>query len=520
MANFGLTGTEVKIPQGSRLISTTDLKGSITYANEDFIKVSGFTKEELIGSPHNLVRHNFMPKLAFQDMWDALGSGEAWRGIVVNRCKDGGYYWVDAYVTPIYVDGQKVGYQSVRVTPDPKLVQRAGQLYEKINAAQGRFSIKTFSIAPTALVIFSILSLLFGGYLTLQAPWYVAGFFALLQLTAIVGFSHFFWRPIQHLVNRSRAIADAPLAQHVFSHQRNEFGQIELALQMESARMHTVLGRIDDFAGEVSEVVGLVENAVGETRSGVSQQNHETDMVAASVTELASSAVEIAQNMVSTSNAVQDAKGKTAQGEQDLKQVVSAIQSVHEQVYLAEAESTKLKQSTAEIEQVISVITEIAEQTNLLALNAAIEAARAGEYGRGFAVVADEVRTLATRTKDSTSSVQQTVNNIVGSVAEVVKTLEMSRDRVQHSSELSDSVKISFDELSRTIDEIAERSVGVASAAEEQTAVVDEIQRNVEMLRQRSDMTARASDDTDAASRELRDMQRQLASMVKAFDNP
>ena len=96
------------------LVSTTDLRGVITYANERFCEVAGFTLEELLGKNHNIVRHPSMPKAAFGDLWSHLKEGEAWRGAVKNRCKDGRYYWVDAFVTPTYENGKKIGYQSVR----------------------------------------------------------------------------------------------------------------------------------------------------------------------------------------------------------------------------------------------------------------------------------------------------------------------------------------------------------------------------------------------------------------------
>lgn len=100
--------------QEERLISTTDLDSYITYANPEFIDISGFTKDELLGSPHNLVRHPDMPKDAFKSLWGTIQSGKAWMGMVKNRCKNGDFYWVDAFVTPVMENGKVKGYQSVR----------------------------------------------------------------------------------------------------------------------------------------------------------------------------------------------------------------------------------------------------------------------------------------------------------------------------------------------------------------------------------------------------------------------
>jgi len=112
-----------------QLISCTDLGGRITYVNDDFVALSGFTREELIGQPHNVIRHPDMPPAAFQQMWAKLKRGEPWLGVVKNRCKNGDHYWVLAYVTPILQDGQAVGYQSVRVLPQRDYIERAERLY-------------------------------------------------------------------------------------------------------------------------------------------------------------------------------------------------------------------------------------------------------------------------------------------------------------------------------------------------------------------------------------------------------
>jgi len=101
---------ERDLHQGSRLISTTSLTGCITYANQDFVDISGYSREELVGQPHNIVRHTDMPAAAFADLWTNLNADKPWLGAVKNRCKNGDYYWVLAYVTPQYDhDGNKIG---------------------------------------------------------------------------------------------------------------------------------------------------------------------------------------------------------------------------------------------------------------------------------------------------------------------------------------------------------------------------------------------------------------------------
>jgi len=115
------------------IVSKTDLKGIITYANTPFCKLSGYSKEELIGKPHNIVRHPDMPKAAFKDMWETIEKGKKWKGIVKNLRKDGKYYWVEAFIQPIYDDeGNKIGYISAR-RPIPDIEKEKYQkLYDEM----------------------------------------------------------------------------------------------------------------------------------------------------------------------------------------------------------------------------------------------------------------------------------------------------------------------------------------------------------------------------------------------------
>ncbi|MCT4723899.1 MULTISPECIES: PAS domain-containing protein [Enterobacteriaceae] len=127
--NLPVTGRNLELPKDANILSTTSPQSHITYVNPDFIKISGFTEEELLGQPHNIVRHPDMPPAAFEHMWSTLKSGRSWMGLVKNRCKNGDHYWVSAYVTPIAKNGSIVEYQSVRTKPEPEQVLAAEKLY-------------------------------------------------------------------------------------------------------------------------------------------------------------------------------------------------------------------------------------------------------------------------------------------------------------------------------------------------------------------------------------------------------
>jgi aerotaxis receptor len=130
--NLPVTGHEQPFPKGKAVVSKTDLKGSITYANDAFVELSGYTREELVGKNHNMVRHPDMPPEAFADLWQTIKKNRPWRGTVKNRCKNGDHYWVDAMVVPIRENDETIGYMSVRKEPRREQVESAEALYRQI----------------------------------------------------------------------------------------------------------------------------------------------------------------------------------------------------------------------------------------------------------------------------------------------------------------------------------------------------------------------------------------------------
>lgn len=126
--NLPVTDREITFGSNTKLISVTDTQGTILECNDAFVEVSGFEKHELIGQPHNMVRHPDMPPEAYKKMWHYLKAGKPWMGLVKNRCKNGDFYWVNAYVTPVTQNGKVIGYESVRSCPSRQDVERAAKL--------------------------------------------------------------------------------------------------------------------------------------------------------------------------------------------------------------------------------------------------------------------------------------------------------------------------------------------------------------------------------------------------------
>ena len=123
---------EIKLNKNTMIVSETDAKGTIIYANDDFCTIAGYSKDELIGKPHNLVRHEDMPKVAFEDLWKTVQSGKVWNGIVKNKTKSGDYYWVNATAYQSKTQDGKLRYISIRVHPTEDEIKNAEALYKTL----------------------------------------------------------------------------------------------------------------------------------------------------------------------------------------------------------------------------------------------------------------------------------------------------------------------------------------------------------------------------------------------------
>lgn len=146
------TKDEYVLTDTDLIVSKTDLNGNITYINDDFIRIGGFSKAELIGAPHNILRHPDMPKAAFADMWKTLKSGNSWSGIVKNRTKNGGFYWVRANIMPLFEDGKTVGYLSVRNKPLIADVKNAEALYREINSGRSKVKLDAGEVVYPSVI--------------------------------------------------------------------------------------------------------------------------------------------------------------------------------------------------------------------------------------------------------------------------------------------------------------------------------------------------------------------------------
>lgn len=187
--NGAVTGREIELGNEDHLVSRTDKGGRITFVNQAFIDISGFSEEELLGAPHNLVRHPGMPKEAFHDLWETIKSGQPWEGLVKNRCKNGDHYWVRANVTPLSEDGEIAGFISIRTKPSRAEIAAAEAAYAAIRDGRKGLALKAGVVFETNAVsrlkrqAASAIGRLSGGLAIMLAMALGIGFVTLMGMT-------------------------------------------------------------------------------------------------------------------------------------------------------------------------------------------------------------------------------------------------------------------------------------------------------------------------------------------------
>jgi methyl-accepting chemotaxis protein len=327
------------------------------------------------------------------------------------------------------------------------------------------------------------------------------------------------YQPIIALKSTIQDLAqgNGDLTQRLDVTSKDDLGQIAEGVNTFIANLQTIMIDISQSTTHISTGIEQLRSQTEHNNTVLIDHASETDQVVVAVTEMSSTADSVAQSAAQSATYTQKSTDEAHQSKSVVEGAVRGVADLVNEVEAMALNIQTMNEDTHKISTVLSVIGEIADQTNLLALNAAIEAARAGEQGRGFAVVADEVRTLAARTQQSTSEINEMLTRLRGGADTVVRAMDITKASCQQTADTTASVNDSLDSMTNSVMQINDLGIQIATAAEEQSSVTEEINRNMTMIQNMVSQLTENGEKTMDSTHTLASSNQQLVAIVSQF---
>ncbi len=513
--NLPITNVEYILKDNETVVSKTDLNGNITYVNQDFINISGFSAEELLGAPQNIVRHPDMPAEAFADFWRTIKSGKAWTGLVKNRCKNGDHYWVEANAAPMLEQGKIVGYTSIRVKPSREQVAAAERAYREIKngsktleiregVAVTRSSVRRFklfaslSIRARIVLCSGMVALLFAANLIgsmvggkLNDDWGPA--ISMLGMGLGLLFGYVLHQatvvPLERVRHDIERMSAGDLAGKIVAEGNDEHTRLVQSLRVLQTNVKLLVGQIKEATEVVNSGAGEIAAGNSNLSARAESQASSLEETASSMEELTSTVKQNADNAREANRLVASASEIAVRGGQAVEEVIGTMASIRD--------------SSRKIVDIIGVIDGIAFQTNILALNAAVEAARASEQGRGFAVVASEVRNLAQRSAAAAKEIKSLISD--------------SADKVEAGSKLVNDAGKTMEEIVTSVQRAAGYMADITSASQEQSEGIELVNRAIAQMDQLTQENSALVEQSASAALNMENQAVKLTHLVNSF---
>ena len=560
--NEPVTNNEIELPDADLLVSRTDKNGRITFVNHAFAKVSGFTEQELIGSPHNIVRHPHMPTEAFGDLWRTVKGGRPWEGFVKNRTKDGDYYWVRANVTPVMENGRIDGYISIRFKASQEQRQNFDAAYAQfregrakglriedggivhtgrlhhlgkiLGSITGRL-ICAFGATALSLILVGLLGALGAGSAAIAACVGVG-----ILIVAFLGTQ--VWANIRAPLKRFERHIDA-IARQDFTHdiapeRAKEFHELIILLRAVKAKLayaeqerheqdrkaqirrqtqREMAEHIENDSKAVHLATQEISSAVEDQAATASEMSTSVAEITSTMEELSSSSAQVAEHSQAVVTLADKTWENSKAGIDAMQTMLARMEEIRDDNQHSLRVVEELGRKSKEISKIMQIIESVADQTKLIAFNAALEASSAGEAGKRFSVVASEIRRLADNVTDSAGEIAEKVGEIQDAISNLVVTAEKGADHIDTGMEESGRVAGMLSELEAAAHDSSTAAQQISLATQQQRTasgqVVVALREIVGASSQTTESILRISD----VARNLTTLSNQLEMLVSRY---